>query len=83
MAASIANEFRLETLATQHNREAFRCHVQDLDHYLKTQASKDMRRKANAVFVMVGMDAPTRLVDSMRLILPAADHNQLDRARLK
>jgi GNAT superfamily N-acetyltransferase len=41
--------------------------VPSLDHYLKTQASPDMRRKANAVFVMVGADAPTRIVGHFTL----------------
>ena len=36
--------------------------MQSLDNYLKMQASQDMRRKANAVFVMVGAQAPTRIV---------------------
>src|ERR1700732_2893599 len=62
MAGPAAYEFRLEPLAKQHDRVAFSCGVQSLDHYLKTQASQDMRRKANAVFVMVGAEAPTRIV---------------------
>jgi GNAT superfamily N-acetyltransferase len=32
--------------------------VESLDNYLKTQASQDMRRKANAVFVLVPERAP-------------------------
>src|SRR5712692_8109568 len=62
MAGPAAYEFRLESLAKHHDRVAFSCGVQSLDHYLKTQASQDMRRKANAVFVMVGVEAPTRIV---------------------
>jgi len=62
MAGPTAYEFRLEPLAKQHDRAAFSCGVQSLDHYLKTQASQDMRRKANAVFVMAGAGAPTRII---------------------
>src|ERR1700693_5369543 len=62
MAGPAAYDFQLEPLAQQHDRAAFSCGVQSLDHYLKTQASQDMRRKANAVFVMVGAEAPTRIV---------------------
>jgi len=62
MAGPAAYEFRLESLAKQHDRVAFSCGVQGLDHYLKTQASQDMGRKANAVFAMVGAEAPTRIV---------------------
>ena len=45
--------YRLEQLGKLHDRAAFRCGVESLDTYLKTQASQDMRRKANAVFVLV------------------------------
>src|SRR5712691_9484000 len=62
MAHPAAYEFQLEPLGKQHDRAAFSCGVQSLDHYLKTQASQDMRRKANAVFVMVGVNAPTQII---------------------
>ena len=55
-------EFRVEPLGKQHDREAFSCGIESLDSYLKTQASQDVRRKANAVFVMVSTDAPARIV---------------------
>lgn len=44
--------YRLEPLGRQHAREEFCCGVESLDAYLKMQASQDMRRKANAVFVL-------------------------------
>jgi ribosomal protein S18 acetylase RimI-like enzyme len=53
--------YRLEPLGRHHAREAFHCGVESLDAYLKTQASQDMRRKANAVFVLVPTDAPSKL----------------------
>ena len=62
MTAPAVYEFRLETLAKHHDRATFSCGVQSLDDYLKTQASQDMRRKANAVFVIVGAEASTRIV---------------------
>jgi GNAT superfamily N-acetyltransferase len=62
MVGPAAHEFRLEPLGKHHDRGAFSCGVQSLDHYLKTQASQDMRRKANAVFVMVSADAPMRII---------------------
>jgi GNAT superfamily N-acetyltransferase len=62
MAGSAAYEFRLEPLAKHHDWSAFFCGVPSLDHYLKAQASQDMRRKANAVFVMVSVDAPMRII---------------------
>jgi GNAT superfamily N-acetyltransferase len=53
--------YRLEPLDKQHDRDGFRCGVESLDSYLKTQASQDMRRKANAVFVLVAEDSPGRI----------------------
>lgn len=53
MTRAAVADFRVEPLARRHDRAAFVCGVEDLDAYLKTRASQDMRRKANAVFVMV------------------------------
>ena len=43
----------IEGLAPHHDRKDFSCGVDSLDRYLRTQASQDVRRKANAVFVLV------------------------------
>lgn len=48
----------MESLGKYHARAEFTCGVESLDSYLKTQASQDMRRKANAVFVLVPLDSP-------------------------
>ncbi|HTW46188.1 MAG TPA: GNAT family N-acetyltransferase [Acidobacteriaceae bacterium] len=53
--------YRLEPLGKHHDRAEFTCGVASLDTYLKTQASQDMRRKANAVFVLVPKDSPGRI----------------------
>jgi GNAT superfamily N-acetyltransferase len=53
--------FRLEPLGKHHDRAEFTCGVEILESYLKTQASQDMRRKANAVFVLVPQDSPHRI----------------------
>ena len=39
-------------LGEEHDRGGFTCGVESLDRYLKTQAGQDVRRKANAVFVL-------------------------------
>lgn len=52
---------RLEPLSKQHDRGNFNCGVESLDLYLKTQASQDMRRKANAVFALVAEDNPASI----------------------
>ena len=56
-----ANEapFLLEPLGRHHDRAGFRCGIESLDIYLKTQASQEMRRKANAVFVLSPKDSPS------------------------
>jgi GNAT superfamily N-acetyltransferase len=54
-------QFKLEPLGKQHDRESFGCGVESLDAYLKTQASQDMRRKANAVFILTPEDAPKKI----------------------
>ena len=51
----------LEPLGKQHDRAGFHCGVESLDLYLKTQASQDMRRKANAVFVLAPRESPNRI----------------------
>ena len=80
MAGPAAYDFQLEPLAQQHDRAAFSCGVQSLDHYLKTQASQDMRRKANAVFVMVGAEAPTRIVGYFTLCAHTLSQDEVPEA---
>lgn len=52
---------RLEPFGKQHDRQSFDCGVESLSQYLKTQASQDMRRKANAVFVLVAENHPASI----------------------
>jgi len=53
--------YALEPLGRHHDREGFTCGVESLDSYLKSAASQDMRRKANAVFVLVPVESPNRV----------------------
>lgn len=53
--------YRLESLGKQHDRDGFSCGEGILDAYLKTQASQDMRRKANAVFVLIPAQSSQRI----------------------
>jgi GNAT superfamily N-acetyltransferase len=46
-------DLRVEPLGRHHDRNGFTCGVDSLDRYLRTQASQDMRRKANGVFILV------------------------------
>lgn len=64
-------DLRVELLDSAHNRSGFACGVESLDGYLKTQAGQDVRRKANAVFVLVETAAPTRILGYFTLCATA------------
>jgi ribosomal protein S18 acetylase RimI-like enzyme len=51
-------DLKIEALAAHHNRDGFSCGVDSLDRYLRTQASQDVRRKANGVFILIEPDKP-------------------------
>ena len=53
MTEAIAPDLKVEPLGSQHNRVGFSCGVESLDRYFSTQASQDMRRRVNGVFVLV------------------------------
>ena len=55
-------KFLCQPLAKSHDREQFRCGVDPLDHYLRNQASQDVRRRVAAVFVFVPENKPQRVV---------------------
>src|SRR5665213_2517380 len=48
VSSTAAAHLRIELLRPEHDRGGFSCGVESLDHYLKTQASQDIRRKAIA-----------------------------------
>lgn len=55
-------KFELQTLGRLHDRQGFNSGVDGLDRYFKAQASQDVRRRANAVFVLVRPARPTFVV---------------------
>jgi GNAT superfamily N-acetyltransferase len=57
-----AHDYAVEPLEPRHDRAGFACGVENLDNYLETQATQDMRRKANAVFVLVAPDSPETIL---------------------
>ena len=59
MESDAGSGYHIDPLGSHHDRAAFHCGVESLDLYLKTQASQDMRRKANAVVVLVPDDDPS------------------------
>ncbi len=56
-------ELRIVTLdSKRHDRAHFTCGSTALDAYLKAQATQDMRRKANAVFVLEATTRPSSIL---------------------
>ncbi|HEX7477940.1 MAG TPA: GNAT family N-acetyltransferase [Polyangiales bacterium] len=54
---------RVEPLdGRRHDRSQWSCGVESLDVYLRTQATQDIRRKANAVFVLVASAQPREIL---------------------
>ena len=49
----MTDRFRIEVLASGHDRGAFSCGVDALDRYFRDQATQDMRRRASACYVAV------------------------------
>lgn len=47
-----AAQFRIEPLASKHERAAFSCGVEELDRYLHELAGQDVRKRVAAVFVL-------------------------------
>lgn len=54
--------FRIELLASHHDRTAFSCGVVELDEYLRHQAGQDQRRKVAVCHVAVFPEAPQRVL---------------------
>jgi GNAT superfamily N-acetyltransferase len=48
--------YRIEPLASNHERAAFSCGVPELDNYIRRQAGQDLKRKLAAVFVLAADD---------------------------
>jgi hypothetical protein len=77
MAKQPSGDLRVLLLDEQHDRGTFTCGVESLDRYLKTQASQDVRRKANAVFVLSEVGKPTRILGYYTLCAMAVSHGDV------
>lgn len=62
MARRGGADLRIAPLGPDHDCAGFTCSIESLDRYLKEQAGQDLRRKANAVFVMVADSDPTAIL---------------------
>ena len=83
MARAVAADLRVDPLGPQHDRAGFSCGVDSLDVYLKTQASQDVRRKANAVFVLTEPAQPSVILGYFTLCATALDQGDVPEAARK
>jgi predicted GNAT family N-acyltransferase len=83
MAKPPSADLRIAPLSEAHDRGDFNCGVESLDRYLKTQAGQDIRRKANAVFVLGSEDEPQRVFGYYTLCAMAISHGEVPEAARK
>ncbi len=83
MARSTSANLRIVLLNDGHDRGGFTCGVESLDRYLKTQAGQDVRRKANAVFVLSLEAEPARVLGYYTLCAMAISQGEVPEAARK
>ncbi len=62
MTEALSPNLKIEPFGSHHNRADFACGVESLDHYFKTQANQDVKRKINGVFVLVDPREPAEVL---------------------
>jgi len=77
----VSTDLLVEPLDSARNRrDDFTCGVASLDAYLKTQATQDVRRKANAVFVLVEAASPREVLGYFTLCAYGVAHGDVPEA---
>ena len=83
MARRTLGDLRVGLLGEEHDRGGFTCGVDGLNVYLRTQAGQDVRRKANAVFVLCEIREPTRVLGYYTLCAMAIAQGEVPDAARK
>ena len=83
MAKQPSRDLRVVLLDEQHDRSSFTCGVESLDRYLRTQAGQDVRRKANAVFVLSEAYESARILGYYTLCAMAVSQGDVPEAARK
>jgi GNAT superfamily N-acetyltransferase len=83
MPSPASPDLRIAVLNDAHDRNGFTCGVESLDRYLKTQAGQDVRRKANAVFVLSREAEADRVLGYYTLCAMAISHGEVPEAARK
>src|ERR1700744_5815435 len=73
-------DLRVAVLGDTHDRDGFTCGVESLDRYFKTQAGQDVRRTANAVFVLSRDAQPDRVLGYYTLCAMAISQGEVPEA---
>jgi GNAT superfamily N-acetyltransferase len=76
-------DLKIEPLASHHNRARFSCGVESLDRYFRTQAGQDVRRKANAAFVLLNQGQPNQVLGYYTLCATALSQGDVPLAARK
>jgi GNAT superfamily N-acetyltransferase len=80
MAKLPSEDLQIVLLAEEHDRGNFTCGLESVDGYLKTQAGQDVRRKANAVFVLSELSEPTQVLGYYTLCATAISQGEVPEA---
>jgi predicted GNAT family N-acyltransferase len=83
MAKRPSGDLQIVLLGKDHDRDSFSCGVESLDRYLKTQAGQDVRRKANAVFILSETSQPAEVLGYYTLRALAISHGDVPEAARK
>ena len=83
MVTRPSEDLRILLLGEAHDRGSFACGVESLDRYLKTQAGQDVRRKANAVFILSEVSEPTHVLGCYTLCAMAISQGDVPEAARK
>ncbi|NOT39641.1 MAG: GNAT family N-acetyltransferase [Alphaproteobacteria bacterium] len=76
-------DLKIEPLESHHDRDGFSYGVDNLDRYLRTQANQDVRRKANAVFILVETVTPDAVLGYYTLCATALAQGDVPAAARK
>jgi GNAT superfamily N-acetyltransferase len=83
MATRPSADLRIVLLGEAHDRGSFTCGVESLDRYLTTQAGQDVRRKANAVFILSEVSEPSQALGYYTLCAMAISQGDVPEAARK
>lgn len=78
-----STRYAIQPLQPAHDRASFSCGQVTLDTYLHHQAGQDIRRRANAVFVITSVAAPNRILGYYTLCATALQRGEIPDAALR